>query len=261
MDAAELDRLIAAAEAAADVAGAAIRPYFRQPFEVQLKADRTPVTMADRSAEAAMRAVLTERCPEDGILGEEFGLKQAQSRRVWVLDPIDGTRAFLTGRPIFGTLIGLLEDGQPLLGVIDQPITQERWVGARGRRTTFRGPFGGRVGCRLCPALAAAELAATSPAMFQGALMPRFQRLAQAVQRLSWGGDCYNYGLLALGHIDVIAEADLKIWDWVPLVPIVEGAGGCLTDWQGNALSPESKGEVLAVGNPRLLGPAVDLLK
>lgn len=261
MDAAELDRLIAAAEAAADVAGAAIRPFFRQRFEVQLKADRTPVTMADRSAEAAMRAVLAEHCPEDGVLGEEFGPKGMNSRRIWVLDPIDGTRAFLTGRPIFGTLIGLLEDGKPLLGVMDQPITQERWVGARGRRTIFRGPFGGTVGCRLCPSLAAAELACTSPAMFQAELQPRFERLARAVQRVSWGGDCYNYGLLALGHIDVIAEADLKIWDWAPLVPIVEGAGGRLTDWQGNELRPESKGDVLAVGNPRLLGPALELLK
>ena len=142
------------------------------------------------------------------MLGEEFGRVRPEARLRWVLDPIDGTRAFITGLPLFGTLIALLEDGKPILGVIDQPISAERWIGAAGRRT-FRGPMGGAAGCRPCAALAEAELSCTGPGLF-GADMPRWQHLADAVRRVSWGGDCYAYGLLALGHIDVIAEATMK---------------------------------------------------
>jgi fructose-1,6-bisphosphatase/inositol monophosphatase family enzyme len=164
----ELDDWVAAAEAAADVAGAVIRPYFRMPgraFDATLKADHSPVTVADRSAEQAMRAVLTQRFPEHGTLCEEYGLDRLEARLRWVLDPIDGTRAFITGRPTFGTLIALLENSVPVLGVIDQPITGERWVGVIGQPTRFRGPFGGSAGCRLGPALAQAELSCTSPEM------------------------------------------------------------------------------------------------
>ena len=147
---AELDRFLAAAEAAADVAGAVVRPFFRAGFAIDTKSDRSPVTIADRSAEQAMRAVLAERFPEHGVLGEEFGLDRPEARLRWVLDPIDGTRAFISGRPTFGTLIALLDDETPVLGVIDQPVTRERWIGAKGRPTAFRGPFGGRAGCRPC---------------------------------------------------------------------------------------------------------------
>ena len=217
---------IAAAEAAADVAGAVIRPFFRAALEAERKADRSPVTIADRTAEQAIRAVLAERFPEHGILGEEFGLDRPEALLRWVLDPIDGTRAFITGRPVFGTLVALLRDGVPVLGVIDQPITGERWVGALGRPTRFRGPFGGRAGCRDCPALGQAELSCTSPAMLDAEEAPRWQRLAGAVRRVSWGGDCYAYGLLALGQIDLVAESEMQPWDWAALVPVVEGAGG-----------------------------------
>jgi myo-inositol-1(or 4)-monophosphatase len=150
--------LIAGAEAAADVAGAVIRPLFRAVPEALIKADHSPVTIADRTAEQAMRAVLAGRFPTHGILGEEFGLDRPDARLRWVLDPIDGTRAFITGRPIFGTLIGLLDGDEAILGVIDQPITGERWIGVAGQSTRFRGPYGGRVGPRACPDLAAAEL-------------------------------------------------------------------------------------------------------
>ena len=139
-----IDGLIAGAEAAADVAGAVIRPFFRARISAELKSDASPVTVADRSAEQAMRAVLSERYPGFGVLGEEFGHDRPEARMCWVLDPIDGTRAFITGRPMFGTLVALLEDGRPILGVIDQPVTGERWVGAAERKTTFRGPMGGR---------------------------------------------------------------------------------------------------------------------
>lgn len=257
---AEMDRLIAAAEAAADVAGAVVRPFFRAGLGVDQKADRSPVTIADRTAEQAMRAVLSERFPEHGVLGEEFGLDRPEARLRWVLDPIDGTRAFITGRPTFGTLVALLDGDRPILGVIDQPVTRERWVGAVGRRTRFSGPLGGRAGCRACPALAQAELSCTSAEMMAGDAWPRWQRLAAAVRRNYWGGDCYAYGLLALGQIDVVAERSMKLWDWAALVPVVEGAGGRVTDWAGATLRPDGDGTVLAVGDPALLAPAVALL-
>ena len=255
-----MDSLIAAAEAAADVAGAVIRPHFRAGVAADLKSDHSPVTIADRTAEQAMRAVLSERFPEHGIIGEEFPARNPDARFRWVLDPIDGTRAFITGRPVFGTLVALLDGDTPILGLIDQPVLGERWIGAAGRPTTFRGPFKGVAGCRSCAALDAAELSCTTPEMFGAEDQAGFARLTAAARRVSYGGDCYAFGLLALGQIDVIAEADLKIWDWAALLPVVEGAGGRMTDWQGHALRPGCDGRVLAVGDPALLAPALRLL-
>jgi histidinol phosphatase-like enzyme (inositol monophosphatase family) len=232
-----------------------IRPFFRAGIASDLKADSSPVTIADRTAEQAMRAVLAERFPSHGILGEEFGLDRPMAAMRWVLDPIDGTRAFITGRPTFGTLIALFQDDRPIIGIIDQPVTGERWIGAAGRATDFRGPFGGGPVCRPCPVLADAELSCTSPEMF-GADTPRWERLRRAVRRNSWGGDCYAHGLVALGQIDIVAESDMKVWDWGALVPVIEGAGGSVTDWQGQALRPEGDGRVLSVGDKALL-PAI----
>ena len=251
--------LAAAAEAAADVAGAVIRPFFRAGLAADQKTDRSPVTIADRTAEQAMRAVLSERFPEHGVLGEEFGLDRPDASLRWVLDPIDGTRAFLTGRPTFGTLIGLFQDGRPILGIIDQPVTGERWIGLTGQPTRFRGSLGGKAGCRPCPALSEAELSCTSPEML-GADTPRWERLRRAVRRNYWGGDCYAYGLLALGQIDIVAECDMKVWDWAALVPVIEGAGGRVTDWSGQPLRADGDGRVLAVGDPALLAAAVAAL-
>ncbi|HEY6433676.1 MAG TPA: inositol monophosphatase family protein [Acetobacteraceae bacterium] len=254
-----MDGLIAGAEAAADVAGAVIRPFFRAGVAEQLKSDHSPVTIADRSAEQAMRAVLTERFPDHGVQGEEFGIDRPDARLRWVLDPIDGTKAFLTGRPLFGTLIALLDAGRPILGVIDQPVTRERWIGMTGQATRFRGPLGGRAGCRACAALADAELSCTGPALL-GDDEPRWRRLASQVRRVSWGGDCYGYGLLALGLIDIIAESGMKPWDWAALVPVIEGAGGRITDWNGQPLRVDGDGRVLAVGDPDLLHAATMLI-
>jgi histidinol phosphatase-like enzyme (inositol monophosphatase family) len=237
-----------------------IRPYFRAGATAELKGDSSPVTIADRQAEQAMRMVLAQRFPSHGVLGEEHGNHNPEARWRWVLDPIDGTRAFITGRPTFGTLVALLDGDTPVLGVIDQPITGERWIGATGRPTVFRGPFGGQAKCRPCPALDHAELSCTAPEIFTPDTAPGWQRLASQVRRITWGGDCYAYGLLALGQIDVIAEATLKLWDWAALVPVIEGAGGRVTDWQGRALHAGSDGQVLAVGDPALLGPALAAL-
>jgi len=254
------DALIAVAEAAADVAATTIRPLFRSGLATDLKADASPVTIADRSAEQAMRAVLGACFPTHGILGEEFGLQNPEAEWRWVLDPIDGTRAFITGRPLFGILVSLLHEGVPVLGVIDQPVTGERWLGVAGRPTSFRGPLGGSAGTRPCASLDQAELSCTSPEMFSAVEQARWQRLARATRRRTFGGDCYAYGLLSLGQIDVIAECDLKVWDWAALLPVVEGAGGRMTDWAGNPLREGGGGQVLTVGDPALLAPAIALL-
>jgi myo-inositol-1(or 4)-monophosphatase len=253
-------RFLTAAIEAADRAGAVIRPYFRAKLETERKGDESPVTIADRNAEQAMRAVLEHRFPLHGILGEEFGLHNADASYRWVLDPIDGTRAFITGRPVFGTLISLLHEDRPLLGLIDQPITGERWIRVDGEPTAFSGPFGGVPRTRACPTLSQAELSCTSPELL-GPFLSTWRRLADSVARISWGGDCYAYGLLALGQIDIIAECDLKIWDWAALLPVVEGAGGRMTGWQGETLDPDSfDGRVLAVGDPALLPQALEKL-
>lgn len=242
------------------MAGAILRPLFRTALVVEAKGDDSPVTLADRAAEAAIRAFLRERFPDHGLLGEEGGAEKPEAEFLWVVDPVDGTRAFVTGRPLFGTLIGLLHRGRPILGILDQPVTGERWIGFAGEPTRFRGPFGGQIGCRPCPQVAAAEVSCTSPDLFAPGRAARFARLKAAARRVSWGGDCYAYGLLALGAIDIVVDDTMKPWDWAALVPVVEGAGGRVTDWSGRPLALDSGGDVLAVGDPALLPEAVRLL-
>jgi inositol-phosphate phosphatase / L-galactose 1-phosphate phosphatase / histidinol-phosphatase len=242
------ERDISLIERLAEAAGAAIRPYFRADFGLESKSDATPVTLADRAAEAAIRAILESERPDDGIIGEEYGTVRESAARQWVIDPIDGTTSFVAGRPIFGTLIALMEDGWPVLGLIDQPILKERWVGAVGQPTTFNGAA---IKSRPCPDLAQAILATTSPNCFSAHEGEHFMALAAktAHRRLIWGGDCYNYGLLSSGHIDIVVEAGLKIHDFAALIPVVEGAGGMMCDWAGEPLSAESAGHVIALGD------------
>ncbi len=227
---------------------------------MEAKGDASPVTEADRAAERALRAFLAERFPSHGIMGEEYGTERGDAEYLWVLDPIDGTRAFLTGRPLFGTLIGLLHRGVPVLGLIDQPVTGERWVGVAGEGTRFTSPLGGAARVRPCARLAEAELSVTSPDIFDAAQRPGFERVRQAARRVTWGGDCYAYGLVALGLVDAVVEATLKPWDWAALVPVVEGVGGRMTDWRGHALTLDSAGDVIAVGDAALLPEIVSLL-
>ncbi len=246
------------ANALADAAGHAIRPMFRGKWEQERKADNSPVTEADRAAEAAMRAIIEERFPDDGIIGEEYGTRNEGAGRQWVLDPIDGTVSFMAGRPIFGTLIALLQDGWPVLGVIDQPIAGERWVGRIGEGTTFNGL---PVRTRSCKELSDASLASSAPQYFTDDQAGAFMSLAaQTSQMVVWGGDCYNYGLLASGHMDIVCEAGLKLYDYAALVPIVEGAGGMMSDWQGNPLDANSDGSVLALGEPARLEEALEAM-
>lgn len=253
------DADIAIAHRLADIAGEAIRPHFRSGVATERKPDATPVTLADREAEEAMRRILKAEVPRDTVIGEEFGSEAGSSGRSWVLDPIDGTAGFLAGRPIFGTLIALVIEGWPVLGVIDQPILRERWVGATGRATTFNGA---PARTRTCRQLADATIATTGPHYFSDHDGGHFMGLAAKTdyRRMVMGGDCYNYALLASGHLDLICEAELKLHDWAALVPVVEGAGGLMCDWNGDPLHAGSTGHVLALGDPARLEDVVEAL-
>ena len=240
---------LAFANRLADASGAIIRRYFRRKIAIDDKSDRTPVTIADRGAEAAMRRLIKAQFPDHGILGEEFGASNAGADYVWVLDPIDGTKSFISGLPIFGTLIALAYRGKPVLGVIDQPISGERWVGAAGRKSTLNGrPIRTRAAARLDRA----TLYATAPDLFHGRNRASFERLRRKVKLTRFGGDCYAYALLATGFIDLVVEVDLKPYDYCALAPVIEGAGGTMTDWAGKPLDLASDGRVIASGDQAL---------
>lgn len=231
----------------ADEAGEIVRQYFRKPFEVISKDDESPVTIADRSIEKRLREIIEAERPEDGIFGEEFGIKDSQNGYTWVIDPIDGTKSFVIGRPTFGTLIALCKDDVPVLGIIDQAISQERWVGVAGATTTFNGE---PVSTRDCPSLSQACAASTTPAMFDAHGV--YEPFDTAFKMMAWGGDCYMYGLLASGLMDICIEDSLSPYDFAALVPVVKGAGGYITDWSGNALTIKSKGDIVAISDKNL---------
>jgi len=235
----------------ADAAAQAIRPFFRAAAQVDRKADLSPVTAADRAAEAAMRRIIERDRPEDGIIGEEYGIMRGRSDRTWVLDPIDGTRGFIAGRPLYGTLIALMENERPILGIIDAGAAGDRWLGRLAGKPGAT--LNGRpVRTRPCDRLASAHAATTAPQLFGASGHASFQRIGRAVGDMLLGGDCYNYGLVASGSLDLVMEEGLKIYDWAALVPIVTGAGGIITDWRGQPLGPRSEGRVLAAGDRRV---------
>jgi len=240
--------LIALAHRLADASGPVISNYFRQPLPIDDKADASPVTAADREAEQAIRAILADARPDDGIIGEEFGDTNADAEFVWVIDPIDGTKSFITGRPIFGTLIALVQNGVPVLGVIDQPVNGERWIGAAGHETRFNGNI---VQVRDCPALAGAVVGTTAADLFDADEAKHWQAIAATAKHAVYGGDCYTYAQLAAGFVDVVFESGLQTYDYAALAPVIDSAGGVVTDWQGNPLTLSSDGTVLACGDRR----------
>ena len=257
-----MERRFAFAQHLADIAGDIIRPYFRRRINVSNKGDARlydPVTEADRRAEEAMRAAIAREYPQDGIIGEEYGESTGTSEFAWVLDPVDGTRAFIAGQPLWGTLIGLEISGRPALGVLDQPFLGERVIG-RNKTAELRNAGGSMsLKTRACSALSDAVICTTHPfTHFRDEERARFFRVERTCRLSRYGGDCYAYALLAMGFIDLVIEAGLKQWDIAALVPIVEGAGGIFTDWNGNA--GMKGGTVIAAGDARLHEAALALL-
>lgn len=234
-----------------------IARHFRQPLDIDAKGDESPVTVGDRETESALRGLIGERFPGHGIYGEEFGEENAGSHFTWVLDPIDGTRSFITGTPTFGTLISLLEGGIPVLGVIDMPAMDERWIGGGQEGTFLNG-----TGCRVsrCEQIAGCRLVSTSPDMLSEIELVGFRRVLRKTSFYRYGGDCYNYALLASGYVDLVIESDLHPYDFCALVPVVEGAGGVITDWQGQPLNMQSEGNVLASSSQALHQQALEVL-
>ncbi len=241
------------ADAAADV----VRPYFRQQMDVEIKSDLSPVTVADRAAEEAMRTLIDQHFPDHGILGEEEESFGTENEYVWVLDPIDGTRSFIAGKPQFGTLIALCHHGEPIFGIMNQPITNERWVGVKGEPTTFNGK---PVKTRACASVADAVISTTSPHYFPPGRKERFKALRKQCKDEQYGGDCYAYGLLAMGGLDLVVEADLKPYDIIPLRPIIEGAGGFITGWHGKPITLTNFEAAIAAGDARTHAEALKTL-
>ena len=250
--------LDAAAGFAAELADAA-RPialrWFRTPLDIERKGDESPVTIADRAIEDELRARIRAAYPDHAILGEERG-QEGSGRYTWVIDPIDGTKSFITGLPLFGTLIALADAGRPVLGVIDAPATGERWVGTAAG-TSFGNAPARASGCR---SLAEARLYTTSPDFFDAATWPRYDALSRRAAFRRFGGDCYPYGLLASGHCDLVIEASLQPYDFMALAPVVEGAGGVITDWEGRPLTIASGPRVIAAATRELLDEVLGLL-
>lgn len=251
------DALADFAEALAEEARSLSRRWFRASVTVDTKADESPVTIADREVEAALRRRIAERFPDHGLLGEEHGRDRIDAEFVWVIDPIDGTRSFITGWPLYGTLLALLWRGRPMMGVIDMPVLGERWVGRAGAPTLFDGKP-----CRTsdCRVLANATVYTTSPDAFGPADLAVFETISRQARTRRFGGDCYSYGLLAAGFIDLVVEAGLQPYDYLSLVPVIEGAGGRITDWSGAPLSVESDGRVVAAASDALLAEALAVI-
>lgn len=245
----DLAGLAAGAARLADAVRPIVLQCFRTGLAFDVKPDSSPVTEADRAAERAMRQMIVSCWPDHGILGEEYGPERVDAPYVWVLDPIDGTKSFVTGKPLFGTLIALLHGGRPVVGIIDMPALDERWIGVAGRPTTFNGA---EVSARRCESLDRAWLYATSPQMFAGAEVDAFERLRPTCYATVWGADLYAYGLLASGRVDLVCEASLQPYDYCAMVPVIEGAGGVITNWEGAPLGLASGGRALAAGDPAL---------
>ena len=252
----DFPRALALANALADAARGIARGYFRQPIAVEQKADRSPVTVADRTIETEMRRLIRAAFPTHGIQGEEFAAEPG-TEFTWVLDPIDGTKSFVTGFPLFGSLIALEQDARAVLGVIEAPAQGERWVGAEGAATTFNGE---PVRTSHCTAIEVARVYCTSTDTFHGEHLRRYDALTQRALMRRYGGDCYIYGLLASGHCDLVIEAALKPHDFQALVPVIAGAGGRISDWDGEPLTAHSGDRVVAAATEPLWAQAVAAL-
>ena len=250
------DAFVRFAERLADAAAAMIEAGGASG--TSMKPDRSFVTEMDLAIEARLREMIADEYPDHGILGEEFAATRLTAEYVWILDPIDGTAAFVAGMPVYGTLIALARNGLPVVGVIHFPATRERWVGAKGRETTLNGqPCQTRRGAALGDAI----MSASNPDFFGAEEKPVLAALSAVTAWRVYGGAALSYGRLASGRIDLSLDAGLKIHDYAAFVPILEGAGGIITDWQGKPLTLDSGPHVLAAGDARRHAAALDLIR
>ena len=241
----------------ADAAGAIIRPRYRQPFASALKSDNSPVTEIDKAVETRLREIVAEAAPDHGFIGEEFPATDPDVEFAWVVDPIDGTVAFMCGMPLFGTLIALRHGGAYVLGLIDQPITSERWIGADGHGAFLNGEA---IGTRACPAMAQAVVTSSGPDDYARDDYAQMRPIHQAGKWVLYGTACYDYGLLAMGFQDIVVDAQLGEHDFAAPAALIRNAGGATCDWEGRPLDGDSDGRVLMVGDKALMGPCLDLL-
>lgn len=251
------DAFVTLAHQLANAAGEIVRGYFRQSYDIVTKPDATPVTEADRAAEQAMRTILEQREPEHGIFGEEFGTVRADAEYIWYLDPIDGTKAFIAGVPVFGTLIGLARRGRPVFGVIDQAVSGERWSGGAGHPSKLNEA---PATCRSGVDLPNAVVFTTSPDAYEDGDLDALDRLRDKVGLMRYGTDCYAFGLVAAGHADIAIECGVSDYDYCALVPIVEAAGGMMTNWEGDPVTLGTDTRVIASGSAELHQAAISQL-
>ena len=238
----------------ADVARRIAARRFRTPVAVTRKSDGTPVTVVDKDIESEMRRLIRAAFPQHAIRGEEFPVQDGSGEFTWVLDPIDGTKSFITGFPLFGSLIALVQGERPVLGVIEAPALAERWVGCEGRPTVFNGR---EVHTSACRSLGEAVVYTTTAETFNSEERPCFEALGARAALRRYGGDCYLYGMLASGCCELVVEVQLKPHDFMAVIPVVEGAGGRISGWRGETLSSASNGRVVAAANETLWREAV----
>jgi histidinol phosphatase-like enzyme (inositol monophosphatase family) len=252
-----LDEFAASASTMADASGELIRRHQQKKFDIEIKDDGSPVTSVDKAAEMSIRNIIAKLHPDHGIIGEEYAANAADSEFVWVIDPIDGTLPFLAGFPVFGTLIALLHNGAPVLGVIDMPMTRERWMGGSNLPSTHNGK---PARTRDCENLASALMSTSNPDFYDTGSVPALKRMQQATRLSVYGGSCMAYGQIASGRIDVGIDVQFEVFDYLALVPIIEGAGGITTDWNGDALDIKSGDRFIAAGDKRTHAEALKVL-
>jgi len=257
VNASELKRFTECGIRAVDASRALIREYNRKPFNIEIKDDGSPVTSVDQAAEDQIRKIITKEHPDHGILGEERKAYAPDSEFVWSIDPIDGTLPFLAGIPVFGTLLALLHNEVPVLGFIDMPMTGERWLGADGLQTTRNGK---PVHSRPCADLSMALMSTANPDFYDRTNAPALDRLKKATRFAVYGGSCMFYAQIASGRVDICMDVIFDVHDYLSLVPIIKGAGGIITNWEGETAGFHSGSRIIACGDPRVHEQALKIL-
>ena len=253
-----MEELIIFSNFLADESSKIIKEYFRKPLTINNKEDESPVTIADKNTESKIRELIEDKYPNHGILGEEFDTKNTSSEYTWVIDPIDGTRSFIAGHKDFGTLIALLYNQKPIIGIINCPMHDERWIGVNGKNTTLNGKD---VRTSNIKDINKSYLSSTGLYMFENSnFKKKFEKIIKETRYHRFGGDCYNYGMIASGYIDIVIEDTLKAHDYMALIPVIEGAGGKITDKYGDLIDLQSDGSIVVSANEILHKKLIDII-